>query len=86
MFVYATKNYDEEVFSAGYKLAEELVTRYLEGGYDYDSMLHALAYSAAAQLFRDMPREEAMGRVSETFDCILRDLLRYGPHYGDEPY
>jgi hypothetical protein len=77
---------EKPAFAAGYRPAEELADWYLDGGYTYDDMLHAMAYSAAAQVFRDLTPEEAEGRVRETFEYIVADLLRNGPHYGHEAY
>ena len=77
---------ENPALAAGYRPAEELADWYLNGGYPYDCMLHAMAYSAAAQLFRDMTPQEAEGLVRGTFESIVRELLRYGPHYGHEPY
>jgi hypothetical protein len=72
--------------SAGYKPAEDLVKWYLVNGYGPDEMLHALAYSAAAQCFRDLSADDAEIVVMDTFMPIVSDLLRHGPHYGHEEY
>jgi hypothetical protein len=76
----------EDVFAAGYRLAETLADWYLNGGYTYGDMLHAMAYSAAAQLFRDLAPQDAETEVATTFELILEDLRKRGPHYGHEPY
>jgi hypothetical protein len=76
----------DEIFQAGYGPAEALANRYLAGGYTHDDMLHALAYSAAAQVFRDTTPQEAEWRMQQTFDLIVSDLVQRGPHYGDEAY
>jgi hypothetical protein len=76
----------DSAFAAGYRPAEELADWYLAGGYWYGDMLHAMAYSAAAQLFRDLPPQDAEAEVRMAFECIIKDLLRNGPHYGHEPY
>jgi hypothetical protein len=72
--------------NAGYRPAEELAARYLAGGYSHDEMLHAMVYSAAAQLFRDLPRGQAEAEVRLATQVIIEDLLRNGPHYGHEEY
>jgi hypothetical protein len=72
--------------TAGYKPIEDFVDWYLENGYSCNEALHAFAYSAAAQLFRDLPRDEAAVVVTDTFVSIVSELLRYGPHRGDEAY
>jgi hypothetical protein len=76
---------ENPALAAGYKPAETLVDWYLAGGYNHEEMLHAMAYSAAAQVFRDMP-EEAEQQVRAVFESIVRELLKFGPHYGHEPY
>jgi hypothetical protein len=77
---------ENPALEAGYRPAEKLTDWYLEGGYSYGDMVHAMAYSAAAQVFRDLPVEEAEGWVRDAFENIIADLLLNGPHYGHEPY
>jgi hypothetical protein len=77
---------DGPAFDAGYRPAEKLADWYLDGGYTYGDMLHAMAYSAAAQLFRDLPAQDAAVEVRSCFELILKDLRQRGPHYGHEPY
>jgi hypothetical protein len=83
-FVEARRKYP--ALTAGYKPVEDLVDWYLEGGYTHEDMLHAFAYSAAAQIFRDVEPKEAESHVRACFELILFDLLHRGPHYGDEEY
>jgi hypothetical protein len=54
----------EPAFAAGYRPAEELANWYLAGGYTYADMLHAMVYSAAARLFRDLRRRTRKQRCA----------------------
>ena len=72
--------------SAGYKPIEDSVNWYLANGYSHGDTLHAFAYSAAAQCFRDLAKDDAEEIMMQTFVIIVFDLLCYGPHYGDEEY
>ena len=76
----------DSAFNTGYRPAEELADWYLTGGYRHSDMFHAMAYSAAAQVFRDLTPQEAEAEVRQTFEYIVNDLLRNGPHYGHEEY
>jgi hypothetical protein len=72
--------------SAGYAPVEKLINWYLDGGYGEGEMLHAFAYSAAAEVFRKIESPAAEDCVKEMFESIIRDLLAHGPHYGHEAY
>jgi hypothetical protein len=72
--------------SAGYGPIEKFVDWYLANGYCYSDALHAFAYSAAAECFRGLPADRAEEMVMDTFVSIVSELLRYGPHFGDEAY
>ena len=72
--------------SAGYKPIEDHVDWYLANGYGHGDTVHAFAYSAAAQSFRDLVKDEAVETVTDAFVSVVSELLRYGPHRGDEEY
>ncbi len=72
--------------SAGLKPIEDHVNWYLENGFPYGDMLHGFAYSAAAQCFRDLPKDEAEKMVRQAFEFIVSTLREDGPLYGHESY
>lgn len=75
-----------EAVLTGYGPIEKLVDWYVANGYTVHETLHAFAYSAAAQCFRDQPKEDAVEAVTDMFALIVSELLRYGPYYGDEKH
>ena len=66
--------------------AEQLVADLEDGGMPLLDVLFFMAYSAAAEVFRREDVATAEECVRKTFDLILKDLLRNGPHHHDEAY
>ena len=65
--------------SAGYKPIEDFVDWYLAKGYGYGDALHAFAYSAAAQCFRDLPKDDATEMVTDVFVCVVSRVVTLRP-------
>ena len=70
----------------GWKRAEQLVADLEDGGIPLLDVLAAMAYSAAAEVFRREDVATAEECVREHFDLIVKDLVRNGPHHHDEAY